>query len=80
MSRDKGKQTYGIKVDNASSLILNGLVVAGAKSQSDASSTVLRGLGIAPRRSLILPATEEAVKAMGLKQGIRVTAVNLSGL
>ena len=41
---------------------------------------MLWGIGIAPRRSLIVPASEEAVKAMGLKQGIRVTAADLSGL
>ena len=78
--RDKGKLTYGIKVDNASPLILNGLAVAGSKGNADESFKVLRGIGIAPRRYLILPATEETVKSLGLKQGIRVTAVNLSGL
>ncbi len=40
--RDKGKVTYGIKIDNASPLILHRLAVAGAKSQADeASSKVL---------------------------------------
>ncbi len=32
------------------------------------------------RRSLVLPASEEAVKASGLKQGVRVTAADISGL
>ena len=78
--RDKGKVTYAIKIDNGSPLVLHGLAVAGAKSEPDAASRVLWGIGVAPRRSLVLPASEEAVKAMGFKQGIRVTAADIGGL
>jgi hypothetical protein len=78
--RAKGKITYGIKIENASPLVLHGLAVSGANSKADEASHVLLGIGIAPRRSLIVPASEEAVKASGLKQGVRVTAADISGL
>ncbi len=41
---------------------------------------MLLDLCIPPRKSMTLPASEEAVKSLGLKQGIRVMAVDLSGL
>ena len=72
--REKGKLTYGIRIDNVSPLNLNGLAVVGYgdKPGEDAQGA----LGDQHRASEAhgLPATEEAVKAMGLKQGIRVTA------
>ena len=41
---------------------------------------VLVGICIAPRRSLTVPASEEVVKELGLKKGIRLVGLNLSGL
>ncbi len=41
---------------------------------------VLTGISVPPRRGLTVPASEEAVQALGLKKGIRITAVDLSGL
>ncbi len=78
--REKGKITYGIQIENGSPLILHGLAVAGAKGQGEEKPGILYGFGVAPRRNLVLPATEESVKAMGLKQGIRVMAADLGGL
>jgi hypothetical protein len=52
----------------------------GIASKEDEKARVISGISIPPRRSMSIPASEEAVKAMGLKQGIRVTAVDLSGL
>ena len=46
--RAKGKITYGIKIDNASPLVLHGLAVSGAKSKADDATHVLWGIGIAP--------------------------------
>ena len=78
--REKGKLIYLIRIDNASPLILSGLAIQGAASKADDPSRVVTSIGIPPRKYLTLPASEDIVKAMGLKQGIRVTALDLSGL
>ena len=76
----KGKLTYGIRIDNASPLRLNGLAAVGVESGKDVEAHVLAGISIPPRRSMTVPASEEAVKELRLKHGIRVTALDLSGL
>ncbi|WP_406697400.1 hypothetical protein V5E97_00940 [Singulisphaera sp. Ch08] len=76
--RSKGKPTYKIKIENASPLILNGIAVLGKENGND--SKILSGISISPQRSMTLPATEEMVKSLGLKKGIRVIAADLSGL
>jgi hypothetical protein len=58
---------------------LHGLALVGSKSAAGEEGKVLWGIGIAPRRNLTVPATEETVKAMGLKHGIKVTAADLGG-
>jgi hypothetical protein len=78
--RDKGKLTYGIRIDNASPLILNGLAVLGTVNKSNETPKPLWGITIPPQKHLTLPATEHVVKALGLRQGIRVMALDLSGL
>ena len=78
--KDKGKMHYSIRIDNASPLVLNGLAAVGASSPPDETPKVLLGICVSPRRSLTVPASEEAVKELGLKKGIRLTALNLSGL
>jgi hypothetical protein len=78
--RAKGKLTYQIRIDNASPLILNGLAAAGTDSGDDKVPRILSGICISPRRSLTVPASEEAVKTLGLKKGIRLLALDLSGL
>ncbi len=40
----------------------------------------MSGLSIPPRKNMTVPASEDVVKLLGLKKGIRVMAVNLSGL
>jgi hypothetical protein len=77
--RVKGKPTYRVRIDNASPLILNGLAIAGVDAE-DARPKELSGICISPRRSMTVPATEEIVKELGLKKGVRVTAADLSGL
>ncbi len=78
--RDKGKPTYGIRIENASPLILNGLAVVGPEDKPGAKPKLLWGMTLPPRKNMTLPATEEVVRALGLKQGIRVMALDLSGL
>jgi hypothetical protein len=78
--RDKGKPTYGIRIENASPLILNGLAVDGPEEKPGVTPKLLWGITLPPRKNMTLPATEDVVKALGLKHGIRVTAIDLSGL
>jgi hypothetical protein len=78
--RSKGKLTYQIRIDNASPLILNGLAAVGTQSEDNKTPKFLSDICISPRKSLTVPASEEAVKALGLKKGIRLVALDLSGL
>ena len=78
--RAKGKLTYRLQINNASPLRLNGLAAVGLESKEDAKPRVLSGISIPPRRSMTVPASEEVVKTLGLKRGIRLTAIDLSGL
>jgi len=78
--KDRGKMHYEIRIDNASPLVLNGLATLGVASSADETPKVLVGICIAPRRSLTVPASEEVVKELGLKKGIRLVGLNLSGL
>ena len=41
---------------------------------------MLWGISISPRRSLTVPATEDVVRTLGLKKGIKLVALDLSGL
>ncbi|WP_165066955.1 hypothetical protein [Paludisphaera rhizosphaerae] len=77
--RSKGKPTYQVKIENASPLVLNGLAIAGADDPSSEPKE-LSGVSIGPRRSMTFPATDEVVKGLGLKKGIRISAADLSGL
>jgi hypothetical protein len=79
-ARQKGKLTYGIRIDNASPLLLNGLAIVGIEGDEGQEPRILAGISIAPRRSMTVPVSEEAVKQLGLKRGIRLTALDLSGL
>lgn len=80
----KGKETYTIRVDNGSPLILSGLAIAGADPETESSKpipfTALGGVSLAPLTSLKLPVTPELVEQLGLKQRIRVVAVDFNGL
>jgi hypothetical protein len=79
-ARDRGKLIYFIRIDNASPLILSGLALQGGASKADDPARVLTSLGVPPRKYLTLPASDEVVKSLGFKKGIRVTALDLSGL
>jgi hypothetical protein len=79
-AREKGKLLYMIRIENASPLILNGLALLGTTSKADEEPKVLSGIGIPPRRTMTVPATEEVVRTLGLKKGIKLVALDLSGL
>ena len=55
-------------------------VTLGTASPKDEAPKVWSGISIAPRRSMTLPASEEMVRVLGLKKGIRLVAGDLSGL
>jgi hypothetical protein len=77
----KGKTTYAVKIDNASPLILNGLAVVGADvDEDDAQPRQLAGFSVSPRRSLVVPASEEVAKELGLKKNVHIVAADLSRL
>ena len=51
-AKAKGKETFAIKVENNSPLILNGLAPAGAAAKPDDPAKYLLGIALAPRRTL----------------------------
>ncbi len=76
----KGSSSTRSGFENASPMILNGIALVGTGSPEDEAPKVLTGICISPRRSLTIPADERVVKALGLKKGIKLTALDLSGL
>jgi hypothetical protein len=78
--REKGKLIHQIRIENASPLILNGLAVVGTGSKEDEMPKVLSGIAIPPRRTMLVPTNDDVVKTLGLKKGIKVLALDLSGL
>ncbi len=78
--RVKGKETYRVRVENGSPLILNGLALAGSPFSFKSTPSALAGLSLPPGKALTLPATADMVERLGLKNGVRVVAADLSGL
>jgi len=76
----KGKDTYRMKIENSSPLILNGLAVLGASSKTGETAKVLAGICVPPGKSMTVPATGQMVDELGLRKGVRITAADLSGL
>ena len=78
--KDRGKMHYQLKIENASPLVLNGFAAVGATSKPEEIAKVLSGICLSPRRSMSVPASEEVVKELGLKKGVKLIALDLSGL
>ncbi len=76
----KAKDLYTVRVENYSSLLLNGIAVTGEGAKPSEPAKVLLGISLSPRRTFSVPATGESVDRLGLKAGIKVLAVDLSGL
>ena len=79
-TKDKGKLVYQLRIDNASPLVLNGLAILGTVSKADEVPKVLQMISVSPRRSLSVPTTEDVVRGLGLKKGVRLVGLDLSGL
>jgi hypothetical protein len=79
--RVEGKPAYKIRIENGSPVILNALALAGPRELSEANPpAAVAGLCVPPHKGLTLPVTAQAIERLGLKEGIRVLAVDLSGL
>jgi hypothetical protein len=79
-TKDKGKLVYQLRIDNASPLVLNGLAMLGTASKDDEIPKVLPMISVSPRKSLTVPTSEDVVKSLGLKKGVKLIALDLSGL
>jgi hypothetical protein len=78
--KENGKLVYHLRIDNASPLILNGLAALGAASKEDEIPRVLSGISLPPRKSMTVSASAEVVRALNLKQGVKLAALDLSEL
>jgi hypothetical protein len=76
----KGKESFQIKIVNESPLILNGLALGGSEIRPDNPPAMLQGLSVPPRKGLSVPASQEVVSRLHLKDGLKVYAADLSGL
>ena len=79
-TKDKGKLVYQLRIDNASPWVLGGLAMLGTESKAVEVPKVLQMISVSPRRSLAVPISEDVVRGLGLKTGVRLVAVDLSGL
>jgi hypothetical protein len=78
--RVKDHPTYQIRIDNASPFVLNGLAVVGTTSDEAQAPRMMPPLCLPPHKSFTVSANEEVVRSLGLRKGIRITALDLSGL
>jgi len=76
----KGKDTFKIHIENASPLVLNGLALSGVNAKADSAPSALAGFSLPPRKSMDLPASQDVVDRLGLKDGVKAIAADLSGL
>ena len=76
----QGKDAFRIRIENGSPLVLSGLTLGGSEPKAESRPSTLVGLSLSPRRAMTVPATPEVVRRLGFTKGIRVLAVDLSGL
>jgi len=78
--KERDKTAYTIRIDNYSPLMLNGIALTGAGAKESEPLKVLAGISLSPRRSLALPVSADSAESFGLKAGVKVMALDLSGL
>jgi hypothetical protein len=78
--RAGGKPSYKIRIENGSPFVLNGVALAGNDVSGTNRPTALAGFCLPPRKTLTAPAAAETVERLKLKEGVRLLAVDLSGL
>ena len=74
------RETWTIRVENYSPLMLNGIALTGVGAKPSEPAKALLGIALSPRRTMALPSSAEAVERFGLKDGVKVIALDLSGL
>ena len=52
----------------------------GTASKADEVPKFLQMISVSPRRNLTVPTTENVVRDLGLKKGVKLVALDLSGL
>lgn len=77
-SVEKGKLTHKLSIENLSPLILNGLTIGGANPQPGASLSMLAGFSLPPRKGFGFPVSDDVIDRLGLKEGVRVEAMDLN--
>ena len=78
--REKGKLIYQIRIENASPLILNGLALVGTGEQGRRNAQGAVGHRDSPAQEHARSRERGGRQALGLKKGIKVLALDLSGL
>ena len=78
--RVQDRLIYQVQIANDSPLVLNGLALCGPEDPAKTEAKTLSGLSLPPHKTANVPMTSELVQRLGLKDGVRVIAVNLSGL
>ena len=79
-AKEREKSAYTVRIDNYSPLMLNGIALLGAGAKESEPLKILAGIALSPRRSLSLPVSGESAESFGLKTGVKVLALDLSGL
>ncbi|WP_422931808.1 hypothetical protein [Singulisphaera sp. PoT] len=75
-----GKDHDVIRIENRSPMVLKGLTLDGRKAPPGARPSTLIGISLPPRKGMSVSVSAEVVRRLGLRQGVHVSAANLSGL
>ena len=73
--QDKGKRLYQIRIEKRVTAHSQWTGSSGTASDEKEKPAELLGISVSPRRSLTVPATEDVVKSLGLKKGIKLVAL-----
>jgi hypothetical protein len=79
-SKVKGRETYKVRIDNVSPLVLHSVALDGITGADAKRASTLSGFSLPPKKSVTLPTSSDVVERLGLKRGVRVLAASLSGL
>ena len=71
---------FHVRIENASPMILNGISLISTEHKANDVPRYLLGINVAPGRNLSLSITNKAAQEYGLKKGIQLVGLDLSGL
>ena len=78
--RSQGKTAYAIRVENESPIVLDGLALSSTAEPAAGKVSSVLGLGLPPRKAMVIGISPKAVERLGLKGGVQVFAADLSAL